>query len=57
MQILIVYKFSLSHLCDATELTAKLDSANIDKWRKVFAGKILEQSQVEYQQFIGEGKV
>ena len=29
------------------------NSANIDKWREVFAGKIL--SQVEYQQPIGEG--
>ena len=32
------------------------DSANIDKWKEVFAGKILQQSQVEYQQPIGEGK-
>ena len=32
-------------------------NAKIGKWREVFAGKILEQSQVEYQKPIGEGKL
>ena len=32
-------------------------NANIDKWREVFAGIILEQSQVECQHPIGEGKL
>ena len=40
----------------ATGQTNQFNSANIDKWREVFAGKMLEQSQVEYQQPIGEGK-
>ena len=40
-----------------TGTVAQFNVANIDKWRDVFTGMVMEPSQIEFQKPVGEGKL